>query len=259
MLDDTYIIFASDNGFFRGEHRIAGGKYLAYDPAAKIPLMIRGPGIAPGIAEQRAGLRRSTSRRRSRRSPTGAAEPAVDGRSFLPYRAEPRTCAPPVRCCSRPTPAREGQRRVRPGGRQRLARPDLEGEAGRAAWRQEPRPGADGDARAPPTATSRRPTAGSAPTATSTSSTPTARASCTTCCSTRPSSGHCTRIRATAWSASSSSPASSRSPPATRPSAARRRGPTRCRCAAKPAEEAEGEAQAEAVEVARLGFAGSGH
>src|SRR3954451_3177943 len=27
-LDDTYIIFSSDNGFFRGEHRIATGKYL---------------------------------------------------------------------------------------------------------------------------------------------------------------------------------------------------------------------------------------
>ncbi len=48
VLDETYIIFASDNGFFRGEHRIAGGKFLAYDPSSKIPLMIRGPGIPAG-------------------------------------------------------------------------------------------------------------------------------------------------------------------------------------------------------------------
>ena len=48
ILDDTYIVFASDNGFFRGEHRIAGGKYLAYEPSARVPMMIRGPGIPPG-------------------------------------------------------------------------------------------------------------------------------------------------------------------------------------------------------------------
>ena len=48
VLDDTYIIFASDNGFFRGEHRIATGKYLPYDPAARVPLLIRGPGIPHG-------------------------------------------------------------------------------------------------------------------------------------------------------------------------------------------------------------------
>ncbi len=48
ILDDTYIIFASDNGFFRGEHRIASGKYLPYDPAARVPLLIRGPGIPAG-------------------------------------------------------------------------------------------------------------------------------------------------------------------------------------------------------------------
>ena len=35
ILDDTYIIFASDNGYFRGEHRIAGGKFLRYEPSAR--------------------------------------------------------------------------------------------------------------------------------------------------------------------------------------------------------------------------------
>ena len=47
-LDDTYIIFESDNGFFRGEHRITKGKLLAYEPASHIPLLIRGPGIPAG-------------------------------------------------------------------------------------------------------------------------------------------------------------------------------------------------------------------
>jgi N-acetylglucosamine-6-sulfatase len=47
-LDDTYIVFESDNGFFRGEHRITKGKLLAYEPASRVPLLIRGPGIPAG-------------------------------------------------------------------------------------------------------------------------------------------------------------------------------------------------------------------
>src|SRR5262249_6516750 len=48
ILDDTYIIFSSDNGFMRGEHRISGGKFLPYDPSSRVPLIIRGPGIPAG-------------------------------------------------------------------------------------------------------------------------------------------------------------------------------------------------------------------
>jgi arylsulfatase A-like enzyme len=49
-LRNTYVIFTSDNGFFYGEHRLTGGKFLAYEPATHLPLLIRGPGIKPGIA-----------------------------------------------------------------------------------------------------------------------------------------------------------------------------------------------------------------
>ena len=42
------MIFESDNGFFRGEHRITKGKLLAYEPASHIPILIRGPGIPAG-------------------------------------------------------------------------------------------------------------------------------------------------------------------------------------------------------------------
>jgi len=49
-LSNTYIIFTSDNGFFYGEHRLTGGKFLAYEPATHLPLLIRGPGIKPGTA-----------------------------------------------------------------------------------------------------------------------------------------------------------------------------------------------------------------
>ena len=48
QLDNTYILFASDNGYFSGEHRIRQGKYLPHEPSSHVPLMIRGPGIPAG-------------------------------------------------------------------------------------------------------------------------------------------------------------------------------------------------------------------
>ena len=47
-LEETYIVFASDHGFFRGEHRFVKGKRRPYEPATRIPLLIRGPGIPVG-------------------------------------------------------------------------------------------------------------------------------------------------------------------------------------------------------------------
>jgi N-acetylglucosamine-6-sulfatase len=49
-LRNTYVIFTSDNGFFYGEHRLTGGKFLAYEPATHLPLLIRGPGIKAATA-----------------------------------------------------------------------------------------------------------------------------------------------------------------------------------------------------------------
>jgi N-acetylglucosamine-6-sulfatase len=42
-LDDTVIVFSSDNGVFDGQHRLPGGKGLAYEEAAHLPLVIRVP------------------------------------------------------------------------------------------------------------------------------------------------------------------------------------------------------------------------
>jgi len=47
-LDDTVVIFTADNGYFLGEHRIRQGKLLPYDPALRVPLLVRGPGIPTG-------------------------------------------------------------------------------------------------------------------------------------------------------------------------------------------------------------------
>lgn len=47
-LDNTYIFFASDNGFHLGTHRIKQGKTTPFEEAIRVPLVVRGPGIAPG-------------------------------------------------------------------------------------------------------------------------------------------------------------------------------------------------------------------
>jgi len=47
VLDNTYIVFSSDNGYSLGEHRFVGKDVLT-DEALQIPLLVRGPGIAPG-------------------------------------------------------------------------------------------------------------------------------------------------------------------------------------------------------------------
>ena len=43
-LDNTLILFTSDNGFFHGEHRVANGKVLWYEPSIHLPLMMRWTG-----------------------------------------------------------------------------------------------------------------------------------------------------------------------------------------------------------------------
>jgi len=47
-LDQTYIIFTSDNGFMHGEHRVPQGKVVLYEPSIRVPLIIRGPNIPAG-------------------------------------------------------------------------------------------------------------------------------------------------------------------------------------------------------------------
>jgi len=48
QLEDTYIFFLSDNGFHFGEHRIPGGKGTPFEESVRVPLVVRGPGVAKG-------------------------------------------------------------------------------------------------------------------------------------------------------------------------------------------------------------------
>jgi arylsulfatase A-like enzyme len=50
ILDDTYIIYTSDNGFHQGQHRLTNGKRQAYEEDILVPGFIRGPRITPGAS-----------------------------------------------------------------------------------------------------------------------------------------------------------------------------------------------------------------
>jgi N-acetylglucosamine-6-sulfatase len=49
---NTYFVFSSDNGYHMGEHRLMPGKMTAFDTDIHVPLVITGPGIAPGRVVQ---------------------------------------------------------------------------------------------------------------------------------------------------------------------------------------------------------------
>lgn len=81
-LDNTYVVFTSDNGYFLGEHRMRQGKILPYDPSLRVPLVMRGPGIPRG--EVRTDPFLMTDFAPTLLDAAGGAAPSqVDGQSML--------------------------------------------------------------------------------------------------------------------------------------------------------------------------------
>ena len=82
LLQHTFIVFTSDNGFQLGGHRMDHGKGDPYDESIRVALVVRGPGVAAGRNEPLLALNIDLA-------PTfaaiaGAATPdTVDGRSLL--------------------------------------------------------------------------------------------------------------------------------------------------------------------------------
>ena len=48
QLDNTYIVFSSDNGFHLGQHRLPPGKMTAFEEDIHVPLVVRGPDVPEG-------------------------------------------------------------------------------------------------------------------------------------------------------------------------------------------------------------------
>jgi arylsulfatase A-like enzyme len=88
VLDNTYIVYASDNGFHQGEHRMFHGKTTAYEEDIHVPMIVRGPGVPAATQIEAFVLNNDLA-------PTFAAMAGVtppdfvDGRSFLPLFTDP--------------------------------------------------------------------------------------------------------------------------------------------------------------------------
>ena len=48
-MDNTFIIYSSDNGFHIGQHRLPPGKGCGYEEDVNVPLIVRGPNVPRGI------------------------------------------------------------------------------------------------------------------------------------------------------------------------------------------------------------------
>jgi N-acetylglucosamine-6-sulfatase len=97
-LDNTYIVFTSDNGFHLGQHRLGAGKWTPYEEDIRVPLIVRGPGVPEGETLHHMVLNNDLA-------PTfadlaGSEPPSfVDGRSLVPLLTE------------EPTPLKDWRRR----------------------------------------------------------------------------------------------------------------------------------------------------
>jgi N-acetylglucosamine-6-sulfatase len=83
-LENTLIVFTSDNGFFHGEHRVPFGKVMVYEPSIRVPLILRGPGVPRG--ERRRQLVTNTDLAPTIMATAGASPVGrvQDGRSLFP-------------------------------------------------------------------------------------------------------------------------------------------------------------------------------
>jgi N-acetylglucosamine-6-sulfatase len=83
-LDDTYIVFTSDNGFHMGQHRLEPGKYTPYETDVHVPLLVRGPTTPRGLMVD--ALTQSVDFAPTFAELAGATLPVnPDGRSLVPF------------------------------------------------------------------------------------------------------------------------------------------------------------------------------
>jgi arylsulfatase A-like enzyme len=87
-LDDTLLVFTSDNGYLHGEHRFPSEKVVPYEESVRVPLLIRGPGFPAG--EKRRQIVGNIDLAPTIAELAGATPSrVVDGESLLPYASDP--------------------------------------------------------------------------------------------------------------------------------------------------------------------------
>ena len=83
-MNDTYIIFTSDNGYHLGQHRLPAGKNTPYEEDILVPFLVSGPGIRSGIHIKE--LTGNIDIAPTIAELAGASAPSfVDGRSLIPF------------------------------------------------------------------------------------------------------------------------------------------------------------------------------
>jgi arylsulfatase A-like enzyme len=87
-LDNTLIVYMSDNGFMHGEHRALAEKVLPYEPSIRVPLIMRGPGVPRGRVDKRLVANIDVPATILDETDTVPGR-VLDGRSLLPLLADP--------------------------------------------------------------------------------------------------------------------------------------------------------------------------
>jgi arylsulfatase A-like enzyme len=83
VMGNTYVVFTSDHGYHHGEHRIPYAKGRPYEESNRVPLLVRGPGVAAGSTTYKMAL--NTDHLPTFTSLAGTQTPPyVDGRSLRP-------------------------------------------------------------------------------------------------------------------------------------------------------------------------------
>ena len=83
-LDETYIIFTSDNGFHQGLHGVRASKSTPYTEAHEVPFVVRGPDVPGGTSFTE--LVANTDIAPTALDLAGIGEPGwMDGRSLVPF------------------------------------------------------------------------------------------------------------------------------------------------------------------------------
>lgn len=89
-LDNTLIIFTSDNGMLWGNHGLMRMKWEPYEESLRVPLIIRGPGFPEGVSSDRTVSNIDIVP--TIVEVTGAAHGRVmDGKALVPYPTDPAT------------------------------------------------------------------------------------------------------------------------------------------------------------------------
>jgi arylsulfatase A-like enzyme len=88
QLDDTYVIYSSDNGFHMGQHRLIAGKDTPYDEDIRVPMVMRGPGVPAGTRIEAVVGNIDLAPTIAEIAAAGVPD-FVDGRSFLPLLQDP--------------------------------------------------------------------------------------------------------------------------------------------------------------------------